>query len=168
MYGKVFRATNENSSLNTFIDCIAEQMFDLKVETHPKSDLRYKRNENNQTHPKHKQVARNLASSVLGLRVAYLAWSDTNRSPFFPRRPPHPFVNLTNDHFFYLNYAQTWCYQNFQHVIEKYLNYTYQYPFDYYHVIVPLMNDPQFAAIFRCEEGKHKMSPNKKCRRPLS
>ena len=163
IYGKVFRAQDNIAVLNQLIDCISEQMFNLRVETHPHANLRYKRDENNQSHPKHRDVARILASSFLGLRVAFESWVE-NKNNFHEIPFPNPLKKLTIEQLFYLNYAQSWCYQNFKHIIEKYLNYSFQHPFDYYHVIIPLMNDPQFEQVFKCKKGHHKMSPENTCR----
>jgi predicted metalloendopeptidase len=75
--------------------------------------------------------------------------------------------NFSPTQLFFLSEANTWC-KNADFARKRANNFGTWFPFplhppEYYRVVIPAMNSPDFAAAFKCKAGSP-MNPIKKCK----
>ena len=72
-------------------------------------------------------------------------------------------THFSHDQLFFLSFANTWCSNpNLSFAPSKWPDWSY-HPEEFYRIVIPVMNSPDFAKAFNCPVGSP-MNPVKKCR----
>jgi len=73
-----------------------------------------------------------------------------------------PGLDLTPDQLFFVSQAHLYCFNADDDLIKSHMKHGYGNPFPYFRVVLPVINSPSFAKVFKCETGRP-MNPVKKC-----
>lgn len=97
-------------------------------------------------------------ADVGGINASFVAYRDASKG----KDESLPGVNLTPDQLFFVAQANSWCFNLDDATIKNALSFKYGHPFNYHRVVVPAMNNPQFAKAYNCKKGT-RMNPQKSC-----
>ncbi|ROT75426.1 putative membrane metallo-endopeptidase-like 1 [Penaeus vannamei] len=104
-------------------------------------------------------LARNIADNA-GIKIAYQAykkWAEKNEE-----QVTVPYVNLTHDQLFFLNFGQIWCENNRPEAMLTKIR-SGQHSPNKFRVIGTLSNSEDFSRAYNCPVGS-RMNPERKCK----
>lgn len=103
-----------------------------------------------------------IVADVAAVNASFFAYQDVKEGDKMPLQLSQKF---TKEQIFFLSTANLWCHHSTDQYIRKILNSSDNAPrhaFNYYRVMVPLLNNAMFSRAFQCKKGS-RMNPVHKC-----
>lgn len=143
---------NVTDHFKSGVDCLVGQ---LKSVVNPQVKVAY--NQAGAT-----DVINEMLADVGAINISLLAMSGVKN----PTRLPDKLAKFTTDQLYFIARAQILCENGEDSYVKGSITdpakVTQKHPNNYYRVLLPILNNPLFAKVFKCEPGSP-MNPEKKC-----